>query len=130
MKVLLSIKPEFVNRIITGEKQFEYRKRVFKEDVDTVVVYSTKPVGKIIGEFTIDEIISDSPEKLWDKTKNYSGISKDSFMEYFTNKEKAFAFKIKDFIKYDEPINPKMLIENFVPPQSYMYLDDKVLNFS
>lgn len=130
MKVLLSIKPEFVNRIINGEKKYEYRKRLFKKDVDSVVVYSTKPVGKIVGEFKIEQILVDSPEKIWDKTKKYSGITKDLFMKYFTDKDKAFALKIKEFIKYDEPINPKMINENFVAPQSYMYLDDRMADFS
>ena len=30
MKVLLSIKPEFVEKIFSGEKRFEYRKNIFK----------------------------------------------------------------------------------------------------
>ena len=58
MKALLSIKPEFVSKIFTGEKIFEYRKAVFKRPmVKTVVIYSTMPVGKIVGEFEIEEII-------------------------------------------------------------------------
>lgn len=31
MKILLSIKPRFVEKIISGEKLYEYRKVVFKE---------------------------------------------------------------------------------------------------
>ena len=31
MKVLLSIKPEFVEKIFSGEKRFEYRKFAFKK---------------------------------------------------------------------------------------------------
>ena len=77
MKVLLSIKPEFVDKIIKGEKKYEYRKRVFKENVDTVVIYSTKPVGKVIGEFEIQDIINDSPICIWSKTYRYSGVSED-----------------------------------------------------
>ena len=53
MKVLLSIKPQFVEEIFAGKKRFEYRKAIFSKDVDSVVIYSTKPVGKIVGEFTI-----------------------------------------------------------------------------
>lgn len=127
MKVLLSIKPEYVDRIISGEKQYEYRKRIFKEKVDSVVIYSTKPVGKIIGEFTIEEIISDSPNNLWNKTYKQSGVSKDFFMGYFKDRDKGFALKIKEFIEYNEPIDPKALYGNFVAPQSYKYLYDNFL---
>lgn len=31
MKVLLSIKPEFVEKIFAGEKKFEYRRTIFKK---------------------------------------------------------------------------------------------------
>jgi len=37
------------------------------------------PVGKVIGEFTIEEIHSDCPERLWDKTKEFSGITEGFF---------------------------------------------------
>ena len=30
MKVLLSIKPEYVDKIFSGEKRYEYRKSMFK----------------------------------------------------------------------------------------------------
>lgn len=60
-KVLLSIKPEFVNEIMSGRKKFEYRKKVFKrKDITTIVVYATKPLGKVVGEFEVDEIIEDT----------------------------------------------------------------------
>ena len=33
MNVLLSIKPRFVEKILEGEKRFEFRKGIFKQDV-------------------------------------------------------------------------------------------------
>ena len=65
MKVLLSIKPEFVQEIFTGKKKYEYRKAIFTRSVDKVVVYSTKPVGMIVGEFTVENILNDTPSTLW-----------------------------------------------------------------
>ena len=41
MKALLSIKPEFVNEILTGRKKYEYRKRIFKQDIEAVVIYAS-----------------------------------------------------------------------------------------
>ena len=127
MKALLSIKPQFVEEIVAGNKLYEYRKKIFKKDVDTVVIYSSKPVGRIIGEFLIDEILSDEPSSLWDETSKYSGISKDLFFEYFRGRKDAYAIKIKNLTLYPKQIDPKEIMDNFTAPQSYMYLDDDVL---
>ncbi len=110
---------------MNGTKRFEYRKRIFKKDVDSVVIYSTMPVGKIVGEFTIDEIINDSPKVIWDKTCSLSGITEDYFFDYFSGRDDGFAIKIKKLIRYDEPINPKDLDSKFIAPQSYKYLYDE-----
>lgn len=122
MKVLLSIKPEYANKIFSGEKKFEFRKRIFKNiKVKTVVVYSTMPVGKIIGEFSIEKIHEDTPDSIWNKTKSYSGIDKKFFEEYYYGRDVAFAIEIGKVKLYDEEINPKENRVNFVAPQSFMY---------
>lgn len=124
MKVLLSIKPQYAQRIFEGKKKYEYRRNVFKrDDIDTIIVYVTKPVGKVIGEFKIDEILEDSPNEIWKKTKLYSGIKKKDYMEYFSERKKGFAIGIKHAQVYDEPldlmdINPKIKSA----PQSFMYV--------
>jgi predicted transcriptional regulator len=122
MKVLLSIKPQFANKIFDGTKKFEFRKSIFKNsNIKTVVVYASSPMQKVIGEFTIDEIMEEEPEALWEMTKKHSGITKDFFDEYFFNRDRAFAIKVKDITRYKEP---KDLIDfdlNFAP-QSFVYL--------
>lgn len=124
MKALLSIKPEFVEKIISGEKLFEYRKAIFKRpDVKSVVIYSTMPEGKIVGEFTIGEILAKHPEELWEETKSASGIKKSFFDEYFSDREVAYAIQIKDFKKYENPIDPFQKERGFKAPQSFKYLE-------
>ena len=125
MKVLLSIKPEFVNEIMSGRKKFEYRKKVFKrKDITTIVVYATKPLGKVVGEFEVDEIIEDTLDILWQETKRYSGISKKFFDEYFKDRDSGFAIKIKSFTAYDKPIELSEYAPNLkVAPQSFCYVE-------
>ena len=77
--VLLSIKPEYANEIMDGNKLFEYRKRIFKKPVNTIVMYVTKPVGLIIGEFTIKRIMEDTPVNIWLETEAYAGIKKNAY---------------------------------------------------
>ncbi|WP_024993600.1 ASCH domain-containing protein [Phocaeicola paurosaccharolyticus] len=124
MKVLLSIKPEFVKEIFSGNKKYEYRKSIFSRKVKKVIVYSTKPEGLIVGEFTIEKVIEENPNKLWEETKNNSGITKSFFDEYFKDRNKGYALKISNPILYDIPLNPFMEVDNFVAPQSFKYLDD------
>lgn len=124
MRVLLSIKPQFVEEIFSGKKRFEYRKAIFTKEVDTVVIYSTKPVGQIVGEFVIKRILNNEPEELWALTHDYSGITKDFFDQYFEDRNSAYALEIEAPQRYKEPINPLEKIESFVAPQSFMYVND------
>ena len=122
MKVLLSIKPEFAERIFDGSKKYEFRKSIFKNpDVQTVVVYASSPVQKVIGEFEIEEIISESPECLWEMTKEYSGITEEFFFEYFELREKGFAIKVKKPRRYKRARSLQAAY-NATPPQSFMYV--------
>jgi predicted transcriptional regulator len=123
MKVLLSIKPEYADKIFSGEKKFEFRKIAFRNSkVKTIVVYSTMPVGRIIGEFSIKYIHKDSPKTIWRKTKRFSGIDEDFFNEYYNGRALAVAIEVDNPILYSEPINPKEEYKNFTAPQSFMYL--------
>ncbi len=123
MKVLLSIKPEYAEKIFSGEKKYEFRKTIFKNQlIQTVVVYATMPVGKIVGEFEIKQIHRDEPKKIWKKTKKYSGIDKSFFNEYYQGKNYAIAIEVDKPRLYDKPVNPKEQNESFVAPQSFKYL--------
>jgi len=123
MKVLLSIKPEFVREIFNGSKKFEYRKAIFKnKNVNIVVIYATMPIGKIVGEFKIGHIIEKNPYDLWEETKEFSGVNEDFYYEYFTGREKGYAISITNLKEYKNPICPYEKYENFTAPQSFKYL--------
>ncbi len=122
MKVLLSIKPEFATKIFEGSKKYEYRRSIFKRtDVTTVVVYASDPIKKVIGEFEIGGIIHENPLILWEQTGEHAGISKDLFLNYFKDKQRGYAIKVKSAKFYDTPL----LLDRFMvsyPPQSFQYL--------
>lgn len=122
MKVLLSIKPEFAERIFDGSKKYEFRRAIFKNsDVKTIVVYASSPIQRVIGEFDIEEILNDVPENLWKKTHEFSGISEEFFWEYFSKREKGYAIKVKKVRRYKKS---KCLRATYKvsPPQSFCYL--------
>lgn len=123
MKVLLSINPEYVEKIFSGEKKYEFRRNIFKkQDIKSIVIYSTSPVKKVVGEFIIDEIIQDLPQKLWELAPENTGISEEKFYKYFANKEKGYAIKIGKLIKYKTMKN----LQDFSiksAPQSFVYVN-------
>ena len=124
MNVILSIRPKFCQLIFDGQKKYEYRKRVFtRSDVDKVYIYATKPICRIIGYFTIDHVIENSPSHVWEITYKGSGISKEYFDAYFSGCDMAHAIAIGEVVKFDTPIDPKKVIKNFTAPQNYRYVD-------
>lgn len=123
MKVILSIKPAFAEKILDGTKRFEFRKCGFTvRGVETVVIYATKPVGKVVGEFSIAEVHKDEPARIWEKTKDYAGINKRFFDEYYEDRNTAYAIAVGTVTKYEEPVELATLGPDISPPQSYRYL--------
>jgi predicted transcriptional regulator len=125
MNVLLSIKPKYAEEIMNGNKRYEFRKSIFRcrEDVELVYIYSTSPVKKIVGVFTIKTIIEDHPRNLWEKFKEFSGIVEEEFFSYFGGHKKGFAIGIGNVEVFEDPIDPKNFIPGFVPPQSFRYVE-------
>ena len=121
--ILLPIKPEYAYKILSGEKKFEYRKRVAALEVTRIVIYASSPVSKIIGEVSVQGYLKDSPAGFWNKTKEYSGITLEGFSKYFANKENGYAYCLRNPIVYDKP----KILNNFKlthAPQSFVYLKE------
>ena len=122
-KLLMSINPEYVDKILSGSKKYEYRKiKAKRNDIDKIIIYSTYPIMKVVAEVDIEEILEDTPENIWKQTKNESGVSKQFYDKYYNNKEIAVAYKLGKIKKYKKP---KMLTDigiNYIP-QSFAYLN-------
>ena len=122
-QILLSINPKHVNNIFNGTKKFEFRKIMCNKEVNSIIFYATSPVMKIVGEAAVDEVLVDAPSVIWDKTNQYSGITKEFFDKYYVNKRLAVAYKLKDIKEYKIT---KKLSELGVKraPQSFQYLTE------
>lgn len=125
--VILSIKPIYANAILEGVKTVEFRKRVFKKNVDKIYIYSSSPTKMIVGYFTFSNIVEDTPENLWKTFHKVGGINKVDFFDYYKETEKGFGIVIKEVVKFDVEKDPMEFIENFTAPQSYVYLERDLL---
>ena len=121
MNVLLSIKPQYVEKILNGTKKYEFRRSIFKKPVRRIEIYSSSPVQKLVGFFVPGKIVEDSPASLWERFHKGSGVTEEEFFTYFHKKETGFAIEIVDFAVYPVPIDPYVESPAFIPPQSYAY---------
>ena len=125
MKVMLSIKPEYVERILSGEKTYEFRRRIFKRaDVDTLIIYATSPQCRVVAEAKIAGIMQSTPEDIWRRTSKHGGISRDRFMDYFANRDTAYAIELRQVRRFNRPRS----LSDYAPkvrsaPQSFVYID-------
>ena len=121
-RVLLSIHPEHADAIFEGHKRFEFRRVRFKEDVQEVVVYATSPTSRVVGRFTVEAVYVDSPSKLWIKTQASAGVTKQLFDSYFRDRDKGFAIKVSDPVRFVQPQPLSRYLSSNVPPQSFCYI--------
>ncbi len=127
MDVLISIKPIYVQKILTGEKKFEYRKRIFKREVDRIYIYSSSPEKKIVGFFIYGGYLSKNPGQLWEETKKEAGITQIEFQNYFNGISIGYALKINQLTIFQKAINPYKMNKSFCPPQSFKYLESGLI---
>jgi len=120
--ILLSIKPKYVEKILSGEKTYEYRKKLARKDVHAILIYAAAPVKKVVAFAQIRCQINASPNVLWDKTKSGSGISFEEYKKYFSNSPIAYAYELGNISVFDKP---KDLLDYEIThaPQSFMYVE-------
>ena len=123
--VLMSIKPKYANAIFNGSKRVEFRKSCFAETVTRVYVYSSAPVKRIIGFFSVEKIDKDAPQKLWERFEKVGGIQQEDFMSYFSGLEEGYAIVVKDVELLENNLTvAEVFGRNYTVPQNYRYIDN------
>lgn len=123
--ILLSIKPEYSNKILDGTKKFEYRRRLPKQKVTKIIIYSTSPIMQIVGDVDVVEVLNGQPLELYRRTKGYRGINAEKYLEYFKNSSIAYAYKLGDVRKFEPP----KTLKNYgmeKAPQSFSYIKESL----
>jgi predicted transcriptional regulator len=134
MYIMLSIHPEYAEKIFSGIKLWEYRKKVPAGDeaaqIKGVVVYATAPVSRLIGEFTTDftKVLRHDIKTLRCRTHAASlgGIAPEDFSNYFEGREYGYGIPIFETLRYDQAGVQPALADFGVkkPPQGWVYLED------
>jgi predicted transcriptional regulator len=120
----LSIKPKYADLILAGSKRVELRRSWPSNDIGVMVLYSSAPVQKLVGVAYINQIEECSLEKLWTLADAHGGgVTYEELRDYVHGKKTAFGVMIERVEAAQVRIDPKDLFHDFVPPQSFLYLN-------
>lgn len=118
--VLLSLKPEWWEKIRSREKTLEIRKsRPMDVQLPVrVIVYVSKPVGKIVGEFLAAHFL---------RRSSVGGLAARSMVPLqeliaYADGGEVYAWTIDDVVVYDTPMELEELGVKRAP-QSWMYVE-------
>jgi predicted transcriptional regulator len=125
--LLLAIKPEFADRLLSGEKTVEVRRRFNGRWCGArVALYASSPQRALIGEATIRGIEAAPPNQIWESHKERIGCSLEELRAYSGNASEIFAIELKDITPYAAKMPlcqvEYLLEEALNPPQSYCEL--------
>ncbi|MGV3209729.1 hypothetical protein ACEE12_05215 [Streptococcus suis] len=118
--LLLSLKPEVFNSVLTGEKIYEHR-RVLPEGPIKAYVYVSRPVQAIMGILYLDNKVQ---IETWKTKYKYDLVAIkriDKYLEKYKVVMEIRKFENTNSISLEEI---KREFPNFLIPQMYYYLDD------
>lgn len=126
--LFIAVKPEYANKLISGEKDIELRKtKPHVQAGDYAIIYASAPAKAVWGFGKIKRIILCSPQEMWANYSTRLGIKEQDYLMYYKKSNKSVGLEF-EMIK---PINPISLAElrrvdpNFQPPQIYRYVTNE-----
>ncbi|MBG3020001.1 MULTISPECIES: hypothetical protein [Proteus] len=126
-KIIISIKPKYVQKIYDGNKVIELRKSIglsFKQN-NKMYIYSSSPKKAITGHAYIDKIEQVSKDEIKQYYLDKIAISNEELENYLIDGKKGMMIWLKNIVEYKKPITLAKLKETgFTAPQSYCYVSD------
>jgi len=125
---LISVKPRFVQSILSGEKTVELRRRKMNLSAGSKLwIYTTLPKACVEVMATIDMIEFGTPDLIWEKYSNKICITKEEFDSYVIGCKQVSAISLELIEKINHPPDLSFLrskVDNFHPPQFFKKLPD------
>ena len=121
----LSIRPKYVEAILSGSKRVELRRKCPRVEHGQALIYATAPQMELVGSFEIASVTRAPLNLLWRSVKNIAGVSRSEFDAYFEGLEFGVSIKIGRLVKLKRPIplsDLRRIWPAFQPPQGFRYL--------
>jgi predicted transcriptional regulator len=124
--VLMSVKPKFVDMILSGEKDVELRRRLPSFMPGTrLFLYSSSPSKAVMGLAFVEDIHFLPKAELWTNFGHRTGVDWPQFSSYLEGTSHACGIEIYRSRRFQNPISLDVLREycqGFRPPQSYQFV--------
>lgn len=125
---VMSIKNEYGLNLLDKKSLWEYRRRKSKiKTGDQIILYATAPNKELIGEFTVGDILTGSPEQIWEITKEDICYGIEEVVPYLQSGDYPIAFQATKQKKY-QPTIPLSTIPYFKPPMSYCKAPEQLIS--
>lgn len=99
----------------SGTGKTTIAKELFNKELINEFNYKNKSV--------IDDMPKEAtPKEIWKICKEYSGIKKKEFFEYYKNKQKAYAYEIIEIKEVNMELSE--ITKRKFPPQSFYYIEN------
>ena len=117
----LSIKHVYAERIISGVKTIELRKRPLGMELgDLILLYETVPDSIIRGGFIADRTVTLTVSEMWDQYNPVMGVAKEFYDSYFENCKVAYGTLVNQSFCFHSLTLEEIqnLCPGFIPPQA------------
>jgi len=122
---IMSIHPQYAQKILAGTKRVEFRKRPIADDVTHVIVYATAPISAVVGAFEVEAQHTLNPRTLWKRFKEVAGIGWTDYIAYYSGRTAGTGIAVGEVLTPDEPLCLREKLGLTHPPQSFQYLQDE-----
>lgn len=123
---LISLEERFAEGILGGSKQVELRRRPMRLLVGTTIwMYVKVPIGKVVGSAKVQAVHALTPNTLWCRYGDVSGLSRGEFFDYFRGVERGFVLVLEAPARLARPVplvKLRTLNDGFQPPQFFQHL--------
>lgn len=129
--IVISIRPEYSERILEGKKTVELRRRFPADSPQNMVayIYCTSPTMAMVGCVVVSKVIKLPINEIWEKYASVAFIKKEDFVKYFSGLDEGYVLELKHVKPLSRQVGLKELRErfDFTPPQSFFYAKPKLL---
>jgi predicted transcriptional regulator len=124
--ILISVEKRYVNRMLSGQKRVELRRRAIRVVPGTRVwIYSKVPHGNVEAVAIVENVVHASPTRIWRDYGHCTGITRSEFDRYFQGSKTACAIILRQ-IRRITPVlalgQIRSLLSSFHPPQFFKKL--------
>lgn len=123
-KLVLSVRPDYADKIMSGQKSVEVRRKFAKSwEGVRLNIYASSPTQSLMGEAKVVRVIEAAPSVIWEHFESQVGCLKRDFDRYTEGCRLVSAIVLDDVRPYAFPV-PLVQLEQItscqlVPYQSY-----------